>query len=61
LNSFLSKLAPLTSSIPDSDAELNDKTESVMSFIRGASFDKKEFKGNVAGSVAYAPLFTVVV
>ncbi len=26
----------------------------------GASFDKKEFKRNVAGNVAYAPLFTVV-
>jgi hypothetical protein len=30
LNSFLSKLAPLTTQISDSDAELNDKTESVM-------------------------------
>ena len=30
LNSFLSKLAPLTTQISDSDAELNDETESVM-------------------------------
>ena len=33
----------------DSDAELNEKTKSVMYFVRGASFDKKEFKRNVAG------------
>jgi hypothetical protein len=43
----------------DSDAELNEKTKSVMYFVRGASFDKKEFKRIVAGSGAYAPLFTV--
>jgi hypothetical protein len=30
LNSFLSKLAPLTNYITDSDAELNDETKSVM-------------------------------
>jgi hypothetical protein len=30
-----------------------------MYFVRGASFDKKEFKRIVAGSGAYAPLFTV--
>jgi len=44
----------------DSDAELSDKTESVMEFVRGASFNKKEFKRNVAGSVSYAPASTVV-
>jgi len=30
--------------------ELNDETESVMKFVREASFDKKEFKRNLAGS-----------
>jgi hypothetical protein len=30
LNFFLSKLAPLTNQISDSDAELNNETESVM-------------------------------
>ncbi len=60
LNSFLSKLAPLTNYITDSDAELNDETESVMKFVRGSSFDKKEFKRNVAGSVSYAPASTVL-
>ena len=31
-----------------------------MAYDRGASFDKKEFKRNVAGSVSYAPSNTVV-
>ena len=30
-----------------------------MYFVRGASFDKKEFKRIVSGSGAYALLFTV--
>jgi hypothetical protein len=60
LNSFLSKLAPLTTLMADSDAELNEETESVMYFVRGASFVKKEFKRNVAGSGAYAPTTTVL-
>jgi hypothetical protein len=30
-----------------------------MYFVRGASFDKKEFKRNGAGSVSYAPASTV--
>jgi hypothetical protein len=59
LNSFLSKHAPLTTLIPDSDAELNEETEFVMQFVRGASFDKKEFKRNVGGSGAYPPTTTV--
>jgi len=29
-------------------------------YDRGASFDKKEFKRNVAGSVSYAPASMVV-
>jgi hypothetical protein len=29
--------------------------------VRGASFDKKEFKRNVAGSGAYAPSSTVAI
>ncbi len=29
-----------------------------MQFVRGASFDKKEFKRNVVGSVSYAPAST---
>ena len=57
MNSFVSKLAPLTTKIPDSDAELNDKAESVTYLSGGTSFDKKEFKINVTGSDAYAPLF----
>ena len=44
----------------DSDAELNEETESVMYFVRGASFVKKEFKRNVAGSGDYAPTTTVL-
>jgi hypothetical protein len=44
----------------DSDTELNDKTKSVMYFVRGASFDKKEFKRKLAGSVSYPPVYTVV-
>jgi hypothetical protein len=39
---------------------LNDETKSVMYFVRGASFDKKEFKRNLAGSVSYPPVYTVV-
>jgi hypothetical protein len=27
--------------------------------VRGASFDKKEFKRNLAGSVSYPPVYTV--
>ena len=37
----------------------NSASESGIEDVRGASFDKKEFKTNVVGSVAYAPLFTV--
>ena len=45
----------------DADPELNDETESIMLFVRGASFDKEEFKRNVMGSVSYAPASTVVI
>jgi hypothetical protein len=44
LNSFLSKFAPLTNYTTDSDTKLNNETESVIKFVRGASFDKKESK-----------------
>jgi hypothetical protein len=35
--------------------------ESGIKVVRGASFDKKEFKRNVAGSGAYAPTTTVLI
>jgi hypothetical protein len=59
LNSFLSKLAPLTNYITDSVLPFNSAKESDIYVAGGASFDKKEFKRNVAGSVAYAPLSMV--
>jgi hypothetical protein len=30
-----------------------------MQFVRGACFDKKEFKRNLAGSGSYPPVYTV--
>jgi hypothetical protein len=59
LNSFLSKLAPQTNYITDSVSLFNSALESGIKVVRGASFDKKEFKRNVAGSGAYAPTTTV--
>jgi hypothetical protein len=53
LNSFLSKLAPLTNYMTDSVSSFNSALESVIKVVRGASFDKKEFKRNVAGSGAF--------
>ncbi len=50
LNSFLSKLAPLTNCITDSVSSFNSALESGIYVVGGASFDKKEFKRNVAGS-----------
>jgi hypothetical protein len=32
-----------------------------MYFVRGASFEKKEFKRNLAGSVSYPPVYGSVV
>ena len=49
LNSFISKLAPLTNYITDSVSSFNSASESDIWVVRGASFDKKEFKRNVAG------------
>jgi hypothetical protein len=51
LDSFLSKLAPLTNSRLDSDAKFNDKSKSVHVFVWGASFYKKKSNRNLAGSV----------
>jgi hypothetical protein len=61
LNSFLSKLAPLTNYITDSVSSFNFASESGIKVVRGASFDKKEFKRNVAGSGAYLPTTTVAI
>jgi hypothetical protein len=41
-------------------SSFNSASESVMQFVRGASFDKKEFKRNLAGSGSYPPVYTVV-
>jgi hypothetical protein len=46
--------------LPDSVSSFNSALESGIKVVRGASFDKKEFKRNVAGSGAYAPTTTVV-
>jgi hypothetical protein len=52
---------PLTNYITDSASSFNSASESGIKVVRGASFDKKEFKRNVAGSGAYAPTTTVEV
>ena len=44
LNSFLSKLVPLTNYITDSVSSFNSAPESGIYVVGGASFDKKEFK-----------------
>jgi hypothetical protein len=46
--------------LPDSVSSFNSALDSGIKVVRGASFDKKEFKRNVVGSGAYAPTTTVV-
>ena len=43
----------------DLASSFNSALESAIYIVGGASFDKNEFKRNVAGRVAYAPLFMV--
>ena len=49
----------MTNYITDLGSSFNSASESVMQFVRGASFDKKEFKRNLAGSGSYPPVYTV--
>ena len=50
--------ASVTNNITDSVSLFNSASESGIKVVRGASFDKKEFKRNVAGSGAYPPTTT---
>jgi hypothetical protein len=50
----------MTNYITDLVSSFNSASESVMHFVRGASFDKKEFKRNLAGSGSYPPVYTVL-
>ena len=52
--------ASVTNNITDSVSLFNSASESGIKVVRGASFDKKEFKRNLAGSVSKTPVYTVV-
>ena len=54
---LVSKLTPLTNFIKDLVSSFNSASESFMQFVRGSSFDKLEFKINLAESVSYPPVY----